>query len=114
MLNLFEQINVSNSNLQGELCVSVYDNIYDSRLKRLSYVGYAILRKHLTPNSINNQVLNPLDQFDIIKLIALDAPIFNYTYISITNIILYLTVATLIMIALKLVSTNYNKVYTSN
>lgn len=61
-----------------------------------------------------NEVINPLDQFEILNLIALDAPIFNYTYISITNIILYLTVGTLIIIALKLVSTNYNKIYASN
>ena len=61
-----------------------------------------------------NEVINPLDQFEIINIIALYAAIFNYTYISITNIILYLTVATLIIMALKLVSIKNSKIYAGN
>ncbi len=63
---------------------------------------------------INHEILNPLDQFEIRNLVILDAPLLANIYISITNIVLYLTVGTLIVIALKLVSTNYNKIFPNN
>lgn len=63
---------------------------------------------------INHEILNPLDQFEIRNLINLDVPLLATTYISITNIVLYLTIGTLIVIALKLVSINYNKISATN
>nr|YP_009379214.1 ATP synthase F0 subunit 6 [Leptogium hirsutum]ARQ27108.1 ATP synthase F0 subunit 6 [Leptogium hirsutum] len=55
-------------------------------------------------------MLNPLEQFEIINLLILDAPILANIYISITNIVLYLTFSTLLVLALQLVYYNYNKI----
>jgi F-type H+-transporting ATPase subunit a len=63
---------------------------------------------------INHEILNPIDQFEIRNLVILDAPLLANTYISITNIVLYLTVGTLIVLAIKSVSTNYNKISVNN
>ncbi len=57
-----------------------------------------------------NYILNPLDQFSIRSYISLDAPILAYTHISITNIAIYLTIATIIALTVNLLATNYNKV----
>ena len=57
-----------------------------------------------------NYILNPLDQFSIRSYISLDAPILAYTYISITNIAIYLTIGTIIALTVNLLATNYNKV----
>ena len=63
---------------------------------------------------IFNNILNPLDQFSIRDYISLDAPILAYTYISITNIAIYLTIASLIVLIVNLLSTNHNKVVSNN
>ena len=63
---------------------------------------------------INHEILSPLDQFEITNLIILDVPVLVNTYISITNIVLYLTLGTLIVIALKLIYINHNKISTAN
>lgn len=57
---------------------------------------------------------SPLDQFQIRNLISLDLPIFGDANLSLTNIGLYLTISTLIIIGLYLISTNYNKVVSNN
>ena len=64
------------------------------------------------PPSIHHEILNPLDQFEIRNLLTLE--LLDIRFISLTNIVLYLTIGTLIVIALKLASTNYNKFYVSN
>ena len=60
------------------------------------------------------QNTSPLDQFVIRNLISLDLPIFGDTNLSLTNIGLYLTISTFIIIGLYLISTNYNKVVSNN
>lgn len=57
-----------------------------------------------------NYILNPLDQFSIRSYISLDAPVLAYTYISVTNIAIYLTIATIIVLTVNILATNYNKV----
>ena len=57
---------------------------------------------------------SPLDQFAIRNLISLDLPIFGDANLSLTNIGLYLTISTFIIIGLYLISTNYNKVVSNN
>jgi len=57
---------------------------------------------------------SPLDQFEIRNLLSLDAPILGNVHISITNIGLYLTVATILILSLNLLATNYNKVVSNN
>ena len=57
-----------------------------------------------------NSILNPLDQFSILGFLSLDAPILAYTYISITNIAIYLTITTIIAFFANFLATNYNKI----
>jgi len=57
---------------------------------------------------------SPLDQFEIRNLLSLDAPILGNVHISITNIGLYLTVGTILILSLNLLATNYNKVVSNN
>ena len=53
---------------------------------------------------------SPLDQFTIRNLLSLDAPILGNTNLSLTNIGLYLTVGTTVVLILYVISNNYNKV----
>ena len=57
---------------------------------------------------------SPLDQFEIRNLLSLDAPILSNLHISLTNIGLYLTIATAIILTLNVLTTNYNKVVSNN
>ena len=54
-------------------------------------------------------VLSPLDQFEIMDLISINFNILNNNHISITNIGLYLTISTLIIVGINKLATNYNK-----
>lgn len=63
---------------------------------------------------LNHGIYSPLDQFEIRNLISIDAPILANISISITNIGLYLTIATTIIIILNVMSTNYNKIISNN
>jgi F-type H+-transporting ATPase subunit a len=62
----------------------------------------------------NYEIYSPLDQFEIRNLISVDAPLLANINISITNIGLYLTIATTIIIILNIISTNYNKIVSNN
>src|SRR5271154_2157690 len=53
---------------------------------------------------------SPLDQFEIIKLLGLDAPILGNLQLSLTNIGLYLTVGAFLVLSLNILATNNNKV----
>jgi len=57
---------------------------------------------------------SPLDQFEIRDLINIDAPILGYLHLSITNIGLYLIIATLLAFFLNILATNYSKVVSNN
>lgn len=63
---------------------------------------------------IFNCNLNPLDQFSIRDYISLDAPILAHTYISITNIAIYLTIATLIAWTINILSKNKKRILSNN
>ena len=54
-------------------------------------------------------MLSPLDQFEIMDLISINFNILNNNHISITNIWLYLTISTLIILGINKLATNYNK-----
>lgn len=54
-------------------------------------------------------VLSPLDQFEIRDLLSINFSIFNNNHISITNIGLYLTISTIIILGINKLATNYNK-----
>lgn len=67
----------------------------------------------LTLNNAQNN-FSPLDQFSIRNLLSIEAPILGDTNFSLTNIGLYLTISTFIIITLYLISNNYNKVVSNN
>lgn len=55
-------------------------------------------------------VSSPLDQFEIRNLLSLDAPILANMHLSLTNIGLYITVGTFLILSLNVLATNYNKI----
>jgi len=57
-----------------------------------------------------SEIASPLDQFEIRNLVSINGPAVGDVQISLTNIGLYLTIATAIMVSLNLLSTNYNKI----
>lgn len=64
---------------------------------------------------INNlHSTSPLDQFEIRDLLNIDAPILGYLHLSITNIGLYLIIATFIAFYLNILATNDSKVVSNN
>ena len=66
-------------------------------------------------NSLNlTNNLSPLDQFAIRNLLSIEAPILGDTSFSLTNIGLYLSISTFIIITLYLISNNYNKVVSNH
>ena len=65
-------------------------------------------------NNMYTYITTPLDQFEIRNLLSLDAPILGNLHISLTNIGLYLTIGTIIILGLNLLATNYNKVISNN
>jgi F-type H+-transporting ATPase subunit a len=60
------------------------------------------------------EIASPLDQFEIRNLLSLDAPILANLHISLTNIGLYLTIGTFLVLTLNVLATNYNKVVSNN
>jgi len=64
---------------------------------------------HFIMNNLEREITSPLDQFEIRDLLSLDAPILGNVHISITNIGLYLTLGAFFILAVNLLSTNYNK-----
>jgi len=65
-------------------------------------------------NSLFTYVTSPLDQFEIRNLLSLDAPILGNLHISLTNIGLYLTIGTVLILSLNVLATNYNKVISNS
>jgi len=62
----------------------------------------------------SREIFSPLDQFEIRDLLSLDTGIFGNYHISITNIGLYLTIGGLLIFALSILTTNYNKLVSNN
>ena len=56
------------------------------------------------------EISSPLDQFEIRNLLSVDAPMFGNIHISLTNIGLYLTIGTFLILSLNILGTNYNKI----
>nr|YP_667828.1 ATP synthase F0 subunit 6 [Verticillium dahliae]ABC60425.1 ATP synthase F0 subunit 6 [Verticillium dahliae] len=62
---------------------------------------------------LNTEITSPLDQFEIRDLLSIDAPIFNYLHISLTNIGLYLVLGLILILSLSILTTNNNKLGSS-
>jgi hypothetical protein len=66
-----------------------------------------------TLNTTLFDITSPLDQFEIRDLLNLE--ILGGTFhLSLTNIGFYLTIATLLILTLGLLATNYNKLVSNN
>jgi hypothetical protein len=64
-----------------------------------------------TPYGINmKDVSSPLEQFEIRDLLSIDAPIFFNIHLSITNIGIYLTIASVLLLFFNLLANNNNKI----
>jgi F-type H+-transporting ATPase subunit a len=61
-----------------------------------------------------NSILSPLDQFEIRDLLSINVSFLGNSHIALTNIGLYLTVGTLIILGLNLLATNYNKIISNS
>ena len=59
-------------------------------------------------------VESPLDQFDVRDLFSLNANLLGNIQISLTNIGLYLTISTIIIIIYSLLASNNNKIIPDN
>lgn len=55
---------------------------------------------------LNSFVNSPLEQFEVVSLLSLNVPIAGYTVISLTNIVLYTTIAISLIISLQVTANN--------
>jgi len=61
-------------------------------------------------NMTNYVIISPLDQFEIRNLFSIDTPILGNANLSITNISLYMTIATFLAFTVSVLATNYSKI----
>jgi len=61
-----------------------------------------------------NMNTSPLDQFEIRDLISLDLPVLANIHLSLTNIGLYLVIASVITLLFNTLATNQNKIVSNN
>jgi F-type H+-transporting ATPase subunit a len=55
-------------------------------------------------------ILSPLDQFEIRNLFSIDTPLLGNINLSVTNIGLYMTIASFLVFAISILATNYSKI----
>jgi F-type H+-transporting ATPase subunit a len=55
-------------------------------------------------------IISPLDQFEIRNLFSIDTPLLGNINLSITNIGLYMTLASFLAFGVSVLATNYSKV----
>jgi F-type H+-transporting ATPase subunit a len=69
----------------------------------------------MLPYSIKSDLYinSPLEQFEVVDLISLNAPIFNYFNIALTNFALYSLITLFVILALHLYANNENKLIPS-
>jgi F-type H+-transporting ATPase subunit a len=63
---------------------------------------------------LHTEIASPLDQFEIRNLLSLDAPILGNLNLSLTNIGMYLSLGTFVILTSSVLATNYNKVVANN
>lgn len=56
-----------------------------------------------------NEILSPLNQFEIRDLLCIDGPLLGNLHLSLTNIGFYLIIGGFFLLVINLLSTNYNK-----
>ena len=55
-------------------------------------------------------IISPLDQFEIRNLFSIDTPLLGNINLSITNIGLYMTLASFLAFGVSVLATNYSKI----
>jgi F-type H+-transporting ATPase subunit a len=63
--------------------------------------------------NLNIFIRSPLEQFEVISLISIIAPIFGYINITLSNIGLYSILILFIILSLHIISNNENKILPS-
>jgi F-type H+-transporting ATPase subunit a len=58
----------------------------------------------------NFETISPLDQFEVRDLISLDAPIMGNMHLSLSNIGLYLILATFLALNLNILASYFNRI----
>ncbi len=61
----------------------------------------------------DQKIISPLDQFEIRNYFSIDTPVLANSYISITNIGLYMTIAFFLAFYFSILATNFSRI-TSN
>ena len=61
-------------------------------------------------NKLFTEISSPLDQFEIRNLLSIDAPFLANIHVSLTNIGLYLTIGTFLILSINVLAINYNKI----
>jgi F-type H+-transporting ATPase subunit a len=78
-------------------------------------LGYTMSTLSLNNNfNVGVEILSPLNQFEIRDLLSLEAPILGNLHLSLTNIGFFLTIGAFFILALSILSTNYNKLVSNN
>ena len=65
-------------------------------------------------NNTFNYILSPLDQFEIRDLLSLDAPILENSHFAITNMLLYISLATFLILSYNIINNNFGKLVPNN
>lgn len=83
--------------------------VYEAGLSLISYKSHS--SSHPILQATNNiDIHSPLDQFDIINFISIQAPVLGNISFSLTNIALYLTIAGYLVFLLSILSNNNNMI----
>jgi len=61
----------------------------------------------------NFNIISPLDQFEVVNLIGINAPILGYINLSLTNLGLYSLLILSVIVSLHYFSNNNNKIIPS-
>ena len=64
-------------------------------------------------SSFNLVISSPLEQFEVVNLINLSAPIFGHSHLALTNLALYSLIVTFLVVGLHLVGNNEGKLVPS-
>jgi F-type H+-transporting ATPase subunit a len=87
----------------------ITSTIYEAGLSLIPYKSHST--SHSVLQGINNiDIHSPLDQFDIINFISIQAPVLGNISFSLTNIALYLTIAGYLVFLLSILSNNNNMI----
>ena len=64
-------------------------------------------------SSLNLVISSPLEQFEVINLINLSAPIFGHSHLALTNLALYSLIVSFLVLGLHLAGNNEGKLVPS-